>query len=140
MPHDNPVMFCHDSNTIFYPTGPGRVHMIAIAALADSDGSDEDYSDSTERGDLSDMGAGYTTMPPDILGTQTVGDPVSPGYSPCGWPTTVDDEDDVTGFAAACATGDDFADALEQWADWCDRDSARLDSLDEVKGRIERAA
>src|SRR5688572_12293961 len=50
-----PTMFAHDGTTIFYPTAPGRVYTITIAALADCDGSDEDYSDSTAHGGLSDM-------------------------------------------------------------------------------------
>jgi hypothetical protein len=120
MPHDNPVMFCHDSTTIFYPTGPGRVHMIAIAALYDCNGSDEDFADSTPIGDCRDMAC---------QGLFIVNGP------PREWPKVyINDE------VNQVATAEDFADCLEMWADWCDRDSARLDSLDEVKGRIERAA
>jgi hypothetical protein len=122
MPHDNPIMFCHDSTTIFYPTGPGRVHMIAIAALYDCDGSDEDFADSTPLGDCRDMAC---------QGLFIVNGP------PSEWPKVYID-DTVT--ISEAATAEDFADCLEQWADWCDRDSARLDSLDEVKGRIGRAA
>lgn len=31
----------------------------------------------------------------------------------------------------------DFADCLEQWADWCDSDSERLDALDNLSPVID---
>jgi hypothetical protein len=135
MPHDNPIMFCHDSTTIFYPTGPGRVHMIAIAALADSDGSDEHISKSTKICDLHKML--YFAL--NLKGIDT-GTALS-YYIPDTWPKSYLEVDgELSSEPDGETTTDDFRDALEQWADWCDRDSARLDSLDEVKGRIERAA
>jgi hypothetical protein len=104
-------MFCHDSTTIFYPTGPGRVYSVNFRTLAAMDGSDVEIKKSTDVSDLVEML--MTTLHP-LFATEF----------PDEWP----------------GQPDDFSDALEQWADWCDRDSARLDSLDEVKGRIERAA
>lgn len=126
-----PTLFCHDGTTIYYPTGPGRVHMIDISALYDCDGSDEDFSDSTSRGDVSDLGGDVVTMPFDILGSNTVGNNICPGYTPCGWPPVHQEQDGgVEPMVDLMATGDDFADCLEMWADWCDRDAACLDSLD----------
>lgn len=128
-----PVMFCHDSTNIYYPTAPGRVYIIGIAALADCDGSDEDYSDSTSTGSVMDIiNASYET-------------PLhSCSVTPMRWPTTVRGTNDEGEDGIVEMTHDeaavDFFDALEQWADWCDRDSVRLDSLDEIKGAIERAA
>jgi hypothetical protein len=128
MPHDNPVMFCHDSHSIYYPTGPGRVYAIPFDALYDCTGSDEDFADSVSVGDLRVLVYG-----PRSHGAETL---VCLGDSaPGAWPRVRDDKG-----INHVATAEDWADALEQWADWCDRDSARLDSLDEVKGRIERAA
>ena len=123
-----PVMFCHDSTSIYYPTAPGRVYIIGILALADCDGSDEDYSDSTARGDLSDLIKAARS--PDWMEAVT--------SAPERWPSTPRDDNPI--YADREATEDDFADALEQWADWCDRDSVRLDSLDEIKAAIARAA
>lgn len=114
------VMFCHDSTNIYYPTAPGRVYIVDIAALSDCDGSDEDYSDSTVRGDVSDMLSRYVLMP------------VRDGVAPMGWLIQADTTDEEA--------DSDFCDIIESWADWCDRDSVRLDSLDEVLGAIERAA
>lgn len=140
-----PVMFCHDSTNIYYPTAPGRVYIIGILALADCDGSDEDYSDSTARGSLSDMfnmekwsskrngviTHWHSSMQP-LLGT------------PRTWPTTTrginDEGEEGIVEMSHEEVAQDFADALESWADWCDRDSVRLDSLDEIMGAIERAA
>jgi hypothetical protein len=114
MPHDNPVMFCHDSHSIYYPTGPGRVYAIDFASLADSTGDDADIKARTVVDDLFILSGVITRA-------------ILPKELPDEWV-------DAGGLAP------DFDDCLEQWADWCDRDSARLDSLDEVKGRIERAA
>ena len=120
----NPTMFCHDGTTIFYPTRPGQVHMITIAALYDCDGSDEDYSDSTSIGDLSDMIRfehsfdTWTFGPsPDIDRTPSAWPPVYVGHE-------VEDSE---------ATAIDFSECVEQWADWCDRDAERIDALDRVK-------
>ena len=113
-----PVMFCHDGTTIFYPTGPGRVHMIAIAALADCDGSDENFSDSTVRGDIRDFVFRVNR------GGYIIGDVFN--SAPATWPCVVAD----VPYANDNERDDDFNDRLEQWADWCDRDAARLDSLD----------
>lgn len=110
-----PTMFAHDRTTIFYPTAPGRVYMIAIAALADCDGSDEDYSDSTATGDLSDLMAAANAHGCSL---QAVGD------APETWPSNQ--------LETIAEINEDFADTVEQWADWCDRDSARLDSLDGI--------
>lgn len=118
-----PVMFCHDSTSIYYPTAPGRVYIIDIAALADCDGSDEDYSDSTSRGDLSDLMAAGNAHGCNLSNVDVV---------PETWPG-----EDLYTIDEVIA---DWRDALEQWADWCDRDSVRLDSLDEIKGAIVRAA
>lgn len=148
---ENPVMFCHDSTSIFYPTAPGRVYIIGIAALADCDGSDEDYSDSTSTGDMFDMLAGggcsecgherdrLTFIPRIALVKSIPG-----GWWPGNWPTTTrgvnDEGEEGIVEMSPQEVADDFADALESWADWCDRDSVRLDSFDEVMGAIERAA
>lgn len=110
-----PVMFCHDGTTIFYPTGPGRVHMIAIAALADCDGSDEDFSDSTARGDLRDFVVGAHG------GSAFIGSDI--GVVPDGWPSEIDG----IAYTSYAQRSDDFHDCLEQWADFCDRDAARID-------------
>ena len=113
-----PVMFCHDGTTIFYPTGPGRVHMIAIAALADCDSSDEDFADSTARGDVRYL-AWHNRLVP-AHGT----------LAPPTWPNSVTDMLADIPYTSAEERDNDFHDLLEQWADWCDRDAARLDSLD----------
>jgi hypothetical protein len=127
-------MFCHDGSTIFYPTAPGRVYSIGIAALADCSGSDEDLSDSTRVGDIRDIVNGM----PDVQTLQAIGAEV---LAPGAWPRVHHVVDgDVSETPDLAATDEDFNDALEQWADWCDRDSARLDSLDEIMGAIERAA
>lgn len=130
-------MFYHDGTTIYYPTGPGRVHMITIAALADCDGSDEDLSDSTAIGDVHDLANGM------FCG----GSVITPkdGTFPAKWPRVHHEVGgDITEDCDHEATAADFHDALEQWADWCDRDAARLDSLEgpapdeEAEGILER--
>ena len=124
------VMFCHDGSTIFYPTAPGRVYHIGIAALSDCSGSDEDLSDSTEVADLSAI-----MMAGDRL------DVVTAISMPDLWPRVYHvDGGDISGPPDLAATRDDFHDALEQWADWCDRDSAQIDSLDAIMGALEVAA
>lgn len=131
----NPVMFCHDSTSIYYPTAPGRVYIIGIVALADCDGSDEDYSDSTSRGDMLDV-CGAATSRGKLYDVWD--------EAPRAWPTTTrgvnDEGEEGIVEMSPEEVADDFFDALESWADWCDRDSVRLDSLDEVMGAIERAA
>jgi len=130
-------MFAHDGATIYYPTAPGRVYMIAVAALADVDGSDEDMLDSTNTGDISDLVA-TSKSSGGRLSALITGDRLLP---PGAWPRVYAEVDgDLSGLVDHEATAQDFHDALEQWADWCDRDSARLDSLDEVRGAIERSA
>lgn len=134
-----PVMFCHNSTNIYYPTAPGRVYIISITALADCDGSDEDYSDSTARGDLLDL-----------IDASREGMLIACDLPPLKWLSENDWKDSLIARTQGEIAGDtrtsieevadDFADALEQWADWCDRDSVRLDSLDEIKGAIGRAA
>lgn len=123
-------MFCHDGSTIFYPTAPGRVYSVGIAALADYDGSDEDLSDSTAVADLAGM-----LMAGDLL--VLLSEHSCPAKWPCVYPV---DGGDISTEPDLAATRDDFHDALEQWADWCDRDSARRDSLDEIMGAVEVAA
>lgn len=128
-------MFCHDSTSIFYPTAPGRVYIIGIVALSDCDGSDEDYSDSTANGDMLDLCAAAASRGK----IHDVWD-----EAPRKWPTTTrginDEGEEGIVEMSPEEVADDFFDALESWADWCDRDSVRLDSLDEIKGAIERAA
>ena len=134
MSDHNPTMFCHDSTTIFYPTAPGRVYMIAIAALADCDGSDDDLSDSTEVGDVWDM----TKKATNGTWLWPIGD--ENAAAPTTWPKVYDEVGgDIVGPFNWKATAQDFHDALEQWADWCDRDSARLDSLDGVLAAVAAA-
>ena len=128
-----PVMFCHDSTNIYYPTAPGRVYIIGIAALADCDGSDEDYSDSTSTGDVGDL------LPIAVSASLKSTDKV-----PARWPTTTrgindEGEEGIVEMSPEEVRAD-FFDALESWADFVDRDSVRLDSLDEIKGAIARAA
>lgn len=124
------VHFAHDDTTIFYPTAPGRVYIITFAALADCDGSDEDYSDSTEVGDIEDMI--LTTTGPDAVEVGRNLAPLFPGgkYVP----------DVFADQADGILSREDLDDAVEQWADWCDRDSARLDSLDACRGSIHALA
>ena len=117
-----PTMFAHDGTTIFYPTAPGRVYMIAIAALADCDGSDEDLSDSTSTGDLSDFMAAANASGCSLRHVSQ-----APEEWPCNELETV------------AEINQDFVDTVEQWADWCDRDSARLDSLDAIMGAVAAA-
>lgn len=108
-----PVMFCHDDRTIFYPSAPGRVYSIDFSALGDCDGSDQDYSDSTGTGDICDM----VVFSSKGVGLHRDLCPLTfEGAAPAGWRGE--------GF------DDDLRDAVEMWADWCDRDAARLDSLD----------
>lgn len=134
-------MFCHDGTTIYYPTGPGRVHMITIAALADCDGSDEDLSDSTSIGDLADL----------VVNVLQTGDARWFGSTPevhvvpRSWPMVhIEENGVITDAPHLVATAADFHDVLELWADWCDRDAARLDSLEgpapdeEAEGILER--
>lgn len=133
-----PTMFCHDGSTLFYPTAPGRVYSINIAALADCSGSDEDLSDSTKVIDVAHMLFADLV---DGCGEQRNLMVVGEASSPLGWPMVYPVVDGDVGTTPDLAATDlDFLDALEQWADWCDRDSARLDSLDEIMGAIERAA
>ena len=128
-----PTMFAHDGTTIFYPTAPGRVYMIAIAALADCDGSDEDLSDSTVHGDLSDMLFAVRDEPESRILHQF-------SDAPPAWPPVHIEQDGILSDDVDLqATTDDFRDALEQWADWCDRDSARLDSLDGILAAVAAA-
>jgi len=129
-----PTMFAHDGTTIYYPTAPGRVYIINIAALADCNGGDEDFGDSTKSGDVADMFHGLFDG---VLRSACI----VPGGAPASWPRVYAEKDgDISGPVDHEATAQDFHDALEQWADWCDRDSARLDSLDEVRGAIGRSA
>lgn len=109
--------------------------MITIAALADCDGSDEDLSDSTAVGDVRDLMFGVFN--------HRGGAVISTGDEtwPVGWPNVYQEVDgDISGPLDYEATAADFHDALEQWADWCDRDSARRDSLDEIMQAVEVAA
>lgn len=133
----NPTMFAADERTIFYPTAPGRVYAMDILTLADCNGSDEDFADSTTRTDIRGMlnfGAdGLPNHAPLLIR------PWPGNEAPAVWPAWKDHGDHMTS-EQVDEVDSDFADALEQWADWCDRDSVRLDSLDEVRGRIERAA
>lgn len=123
-------MFCHDGTTIFYPTAPGRVYMITIAALADCNGSDADLSDSTRVGNLGHMLGRHN-------GHALVD--VACGAPPA-WPDVyVEDDDGIGKYPDLETTDCDFHDAIEQWADWCDRDSARLDSLDGVLAAVAAA-
>jgi hypothetical protein len=116
-----PTMFCHDGTTIYYPTGPGRVHMIAISALYDCDGSDEDFSDSTSLGDLADMARAAFVERALYLCDRP----------PVAWPPVhIERNGDITEEADVHATEEHFSEAMEQWADWCDRDAARLDRFD----------
>lgn len=134
-------MFCHDGTTIYYPTGPGRVHMITIAALADCDGSDEDLSDSTAVGELCDLVENVLHAGD----ARTFGGRLDIHIVPRSWPRVhVEENGVITDAPHLVATAQDFVDALEQWADWCDRDAARLDSLEgpapdeEAEGILER--
>lgn len=119
------AFFAHDTTTIFYPTAPGRVYSITFAALADCDGSDDDYLDSTDVGDIADMV--MTTIGPDAADTSRILVPLIPGDRYV--PTTFADADGVL-------SREDLDDAVEQWADWCDRDSVGRDSLDACRWAI----
>ena len=124
-------MFCHDGSTIYHPTAPGRVYRIGIIVLADCSGSDEDLADSTFMGDISDLAR--TTRGHRYLNLCD--------KAPVAWPPVhAEVHGDIIGDLDPKATDDDFHDALEQWADWCDRDSVRLDSLDAIMGAVEVAA
>ena len=119
------ILFCSDATTIFYPTAPGRVHCINFGDLAAADGSDDKFADATHTCDIEDM----------VLDTIGDGADVPRMLSPI-----------VTGagrvpYAWLQNGGDaaEFDDALEMWADWADRDSARLDSLDACKGALRAA-
>lgn len=122
-------MFAHDGTTIFYPTAPGRVYMIAIQALYDSNGSDEDYSDSTATGDLDDLISAAESR---ALSSCDV--------APPRWPfTPVEGDGQFAGHVSGEERAEEFSDALEQWADYVDRDSARLDSLDGIMAAVAAA-
>lgn len=127
-------MFCHDGSTIFYPTAPGRVYSVGVAALADCSGSDEDLSDSTTLVDLS----GMVKRDSEIIHWGEL--PDSLAFQSKWPPVYVEVRGEIMGDVDMEATESDFFDALEQWADWCDRDSARRDSLDEIMGAVEVAA
>lgn len=131
----NPTMFAADERTIFYPTAPGRVYAMDILTLADCNGSDEDFADSTTRTDI----AGMVYFATKGLGEARRLYPTDGRTAPDVWPIEHAQKGVITKEERAEAA-DEFRDALEQWADWCDRDSVRLDSLDELRGRIERAA
>ncbi len=122
-PMQQPTMFCHDGATIYYPTGPGRVHMIAILALYDCDGSDSDFEDSTAVGDAGDL--------PGPTRQWSFGVTPAEEHVPMGWPDVhVEANGIITETVDIKATTNDFAECVEMWADWCDRDAARLDRLD----------
>lgn len=127
-------MFCHDGSTIYYPTAPGRVYAIGIVALSDCEGSDDDLADSTSIADLSDL----VKRDSEIIRWGEL--PDSHAFQAKWPPVYVEVRGEIMGDVDMEATEADFHDALEQWADWCDRDSARRDSLDEIMGAVEVAA
>lgn len=120
----NSSMFATDGTTIFYPNGPDRVFAITLWALAHWDGSDSAADDITERADLCSMVT--TTIGPDAADAPRMLASISAEQPqpPLTWR----------------GEAEDFADALELWADYCDRIAAAEDSADAIRGSIERAA
>ena len=112
-----PSMFLHNGHTIIYPTAPGRVFTVSIAALS---------KDDVDPADITTIEGAEVIVRLSHYGLFDVSD-----STPAGWPSRGDDDQARTA---------DFLDALEQWADYCDQESARLDSLDEIRLAIERAA
>jgi hypothetical protein len=101
----NPIMFAHDGTSIFYPCGPGRVYSVRFAGLAEATGSDDVYRTITHRADLHHMVAAGDDLHPLDLGGRKV---------PATW-------------IAVGGETDDLADAVEMWADYCDRMAAEED-------------
>lgn len=125
---DTEIVFCHDNLTIYYPTAPGRVYVIPLKSLADSDvvpnpACDAYWSTLTRVVDLAGMlrRGGRDLHPLD---------PEAPGLpARTSWLAAGGDHDDADGMAAA----------VDQWAGWCDRDSEARDE-EEARAAIVRAA
>lgn len=109
MTTSKPIIFAHDDSTIYYPAGPGRVFSITFARLASADGSDEAYAAATTPTDLSALMIAGDELCPlrlDAKGHHRI---------PLGW-SNIDPETGGVGDHY-----DDLADAVEMWADYCDR-------------------
>jgi chemotaxis regulatin CheY-phosphate phosphatase CheZ len=106
-------MFATDGTTIFYPTNPNRVFNIGIRTLALAPGSDNGFEMITFVCDLATM----VTTEDEAHRLLDAIDPADP-KAPRRWPD---------------GDAEDFADALEMWADWCDRQSEAMDAADAVR-------
>ena|ERR1044072_2644282 len=115
----NPIMFAHDGTSIFYPCGPGRVFSIRFAGLAEATGHDDVYRTITHRADLHHMVAAGDDLHPLDLSRK----------APQAW-TMLDN------------FNDDLADAVEMWADYCDRLAAEEDgeAVADLKAALNKAA
>jgi hypothetical protein len=125
---DHDVMFCHDDETIFYPAGDGRVFAIRFAALSDAcdlDLADDAFATMTKRTDLAGMlrisTGGPRSLPRPLLPLDLC--------RPCPKVWT-----DLGNF------DDDLSDAVDAWADFCDRLVAAEDGEVAVLAAVSRAA
>ena len=114
----NPIMFAHDGTSIFYPCGPGRVFAINFNHLSRVDGGDEDYQHVTACVDLRTLAAAGDDLAPLDLARR----------APQAWTMLGNFEDDL-------------ADAVEMWADYCDRMAAEEDGeAADLRALLDRAA
>ena len=122
---DNAIMFCHDDITIFYPVGAGRVYAIAFRDLADAEGDDAAFDAVTEETDLAGML--IKQVGPHAVDCARLLAPLDPrALAPSAW--------------RGLGFDDDLGDALETWADYCDRIVASADGEDAVVAAVANAA
>lgn len=112
------IMFAHDGTSVLYPCGPGRVFAITFDHLSRVDGGDEDYQHATARCDLRALiAAGDDLAPLDLT-----------RKAPQAWTMLGNFEDDL-------------ADAVEGWADYCDRLVAAEDGeVKDLPALLDKAA
>jgi hypothetical protein len=111
-------MFATDGTRIFYPTAPDRVFSIRMADLAAWDGSDDMASEDTSISGVAPMLSMPSIAP--MYERPSVAPEHFIGGLRCMEPLREEGPWDA----------EDFADALEMWADWCDRQSEAMDAAD----------
>lgn len=125
------AIFAHDQTVLFYPAAPGCVYAITLDDLAYATSvADEPaaFASATDTLDLADMLITSATMGDAEVDQQRTLYPLTarPSVAPPAF---------VQARTGALADGagdlaDDFADALEAWADWCDLQAAAEDGED----------
>lgn len=109
----NATMFAHDREFLFYPAAPGTVFLILLSDLARYTGDPADFEATTETTDLAGML--LADWGPDAVDVARTLYPI--GHRPKTVPALFASTDtDARGEDIE----QDFADALEAWADWCD--------------------